>query len=87
MPINLPDLSAFAPPKFVPPTKDAEIHQDLQYSSEGHVRQRLDLYLPKPENRRQGATPVIVYIHGTSRPDSCLFEQSADISITPAVCG
>lgn len=57
------DLSKFAPPKFVPP-KDAEIIKDVQYSSQGHVRQRLDLYLPKPENRRQGRIPLIVYIHG-----------------------
>lgn len=58
MPIN------FVPPKFVPPT-DAEIHKDIQYASQGHVRQRLDLYLPKPEARRPGRIPLIVYIHGT----------------------
>lgn len=59
-------LGNFVPLKFAPP-KDAEIHKDLQYSSQGHVRQRLDLYLPKPEARRPRATPLIIYIHGTFR--------------------
>lgn len=58
------DFSKIPHPKFVPP-KDAEIHKDIQYSSQGHVRQRLDLYLPKPEARRPGRRiPLIVYIHG-----------------------
>lgn len=55
-------LQKFKPPPFVPP-KDAEIHKDIQYSSSGHVRQRLDLYLP-PESKRRGPMPLIVYIHG-----------------------
>lgn len=54
-------LKKFKPPPFVPP-KDAETFKDIQYSSSGHVRQRLDLYLPVP--RPQGTIPVIVYIHG-----------------------
>ncbi|KAF3759914.1 alpha/beta-hydrolase [Cryphonectria parasitica EP155] len=49
--------------KFVPP-KDVETHKDIQYCSQGHVRQRLDLYLPKPESRRPGRIPLIIYIHG-----------------------
>lgn len=56
------DFANFVPPKFVPP--DAETHKDLQYSSQGHIRQRLDLYIPKPEARRPGPIPLIVYIHG-----------------------
>lgn len=61
--MSTPDLSRFAPPKFIPPT-DADVIKDIQYCSQGHVRQRLDLYLPKPENRRDGLAPLIVYIHG-----------------------
>ncbi|PSR82495.1 lipase/esterase [Coniella lustricola] len=56
-------LKDFIPPRFVPP-KDAVIHKDIQYVSQGHVRQRLDLYLPKPAARRSGRIPLIVYIHG-----------------------
>lgn len=60
----LPDLSRFAPPKFIPPTNAITTH-DIQYSSQGHIRQRLDLYLPEPENRRgDGPIPLIIYIHG-----------------------
>lgn len=61
-----PDLQKFAPPKFIPPS-NAEIFKDIQYSTQpGHIRQRLDLYLPKPENRRpnQQRIPLIVYVHG-----------------------
>lgn len=56
-------LPSFEPPKFTPP-ENAERHKDIQYSSQGHVRQRLDLYIPKPETRRPGPMPLIVYIHG-----------------------
>lgn len=63
MPTDFSALGDFAPATFVPP-KDAEIHKDLQYSSQGHIRQRLDLYLPKPGARRSGATPLIIYVHG-----------------------
>lgn len=63
--LNDPRLKAFIPPPFVPP-KDAEIYKDIQYSSQGHVRQRLDLYLPKPEARRPGRIPLIVFMHGKS---------------------
>lgn len=61
--MNQIDLSRFAPPAFVAP-QDADAVKDIQYSSQGHVRQRLDLYLPKAENRREGTLPLIVYIHG-----------------------
>lgn len=60
-----PDLSLLpTPPEFESPT-NADIISDIQYSSQGHVRQRLDLYLPKPEHRRNDRPiPLIVYIHG-----------------------
>ncbi|ROV88899.1 hypothetical protein VSDG_08907 [Cytospora chrysosperma] len=54
-------LKQFKPPPFTPP-KDAEIFKDIQYSTLGHIRQRLDLYLPLP--RPQGSMPLLVYIHG-----------------------
>lgn len=57
-------LGSFVAPKYTPP-ENAEIFRNIQYSSQGHVRQRLDLYIPKPELRRHGKIPVIVYIHGT----------------------
>ena len=39
-----------------PPT----VHRDLAYVTGGHVRQKLDLYLPKAEP----PVPLIVWIHG-----------------------
>jgi acetyl esterase/lipase len=53
----------FKPPPFVPP-QDAEAFKDIQYSSHGHVRQKLDLYLPKGGISGAGQLPLIVYIHG-----------------------
>lgn len=55
----------FKPPPFVPP-KGVETFKDIQYSSHGHVRQKLDLYLPKDEAFRDSPLPLIVYIHGRS---------------------
>lgn len=53
----------FKPPPFVPP-EDAETFKDIQYSSHGHIRQRLDLYLPKPGKSGVSPLPLIVYVHG-----------------------
>lgn len=58
----------FKPPPFVPP-EGVETFKDIQYSSNGHVRQKLDLYLPKDEALRDGPLPLIVYIHGRSLPE------------------
>jgi acetyl esterase/lipase len=42
----------------VPP--GARVHRDLAYVTDGHARQKLDLYLPAGE----GPVPLVVYIHG-----------------------
>ncbi|CAN8099880.1 unnamed protein product [Discula destructiva] len=56
------DLSQFLQPKFTPP-KDAQITKDIQYSSQpGHVRQRLDLYIPS--GRGSSPLSLVIYIHG-----------------------
>jgi acetyl esterase/lipase len=39
------------------------VHRDLAYVTGGHVRQKLDLWLPAPK-KNAPAYPVIVYIHG-----------------------
>lgn len=58
------DLSRFVQAPFTPPA-GAQVTKDIQYSSQGHIRQRLDLYLPAPEHRRgTGPLPLIIYIHG-----------------------
>lgn len=57
----------FKPPPFVPP-EDAETFKDIQYSSNGHVRQKLDLYLPKHGTSGDSLLPLIVYIHGKALP-------------------
>ncbi|MEJ2078810.1 MAG: alpha/beta hydrolase [Acidobacteriota bacterium] len=36
------------------------VHRDLAYVSNGHERQKLDLYLPK----RDGLLPLLIHIHG-----------------------
>ena len=36
------------------------IHKDLAYVSDGHARQKLDLYLPEGK----GPFPVLIWIHG-----------------------
>jgi acetyl esterase/lipase len=43
-----------------PLPQGATVHRDLAYVSDGHPRQKLDLYLPPAE----GPLPLIVYIHG-----------------------
>jgi acetyl esterase/lipase len=40
--------------------EDAIVHRDLAYVSNGHERQKLDLYLPKEGTN----LPLIIYIHG-----------------------
>lgn len=60
-------LRNFKPPPFIPP-EDAETFKDIQYSSSGHVRQRLDLYLPKHGSLGNSPLPLIVYIHGKDKP-------------------
>lgn len=57
----------FKPPPFLPP-KEANTIKDIQYSSHGHVRQRLDLYLPKHGTLGDSSLPLIVYIHGRPAP-------------------
>jgi acetyl esterase/lipase len=39
---------------------DAIVHRDLPYVTNGHERQKLDLYLPEIGNKR----PLIIWIHG-----------------------
>ena len=36
------------------------VHRDLAYVTDGHERQKLDLYLPKAEGKR----PLVIYVHG-----------------------
>jgi acetyl esterase/lipase len=55
------DLPAASPRERLPALPaGALVHRDLAYVTQGHERQRLDLYLPKEGAR----VPVIVYIHG-----------------------
>lgn len=42
------------------PPAGITIHRDLAYVSNGHERQKLDLYLPKEGQNR----PLIIWIHG-----------------------
>lgn len=63
----------FKPPPFIPP-ENAETFKDIQYSSHGHVRQRLDLYLPKlGKPGGDSPLPLIVYMHGKHQEDSDRF--------------
>ncbi len=39
---------------------DTVVHRDLAYVADGHARQKLDLYLPKAEEK----LPLIVWVHG-----------------------
>jgi acetyl esterase/lipase len=40
--------------------EETTVHRDLAYVTDGHARQKLDLYLPPAE----GPLPLVVYIHG-----------------------
>lgn len=52
---NIPDEPT--PPQ---PPDGVIVHRDVAYVTQGHARQKLDLYLP-----RQGSTrPLIIWIHG-----------------------
>lgn len=65
IPFDIPFAKQYKAPPFNPP-KDAETFKDIQYTSAGHERQKLDLYLPSP--RPEKPTPVVVYIHGKPFP-------------------
>lgn len=39
-------------------------HPDISYVENGHPRQKLDLYLPPPDERRQRPLPLVIWIHG-----------------------
>ncbi len=39
-------------------------HQDIPYVENGHPRQKLDLYLPPPDERRKRPLPLVIWIHG-----------------------
>lgn len=51
--------SVDAQPRQVP--RNIEAHRDVAYVADGHVRQRLDLFLPRDRSK---SVPVIVWIHG-----------------------
>jgi acetyl esterase/lipase len=48
------------PPDIDPPPGFAAAYRDLPYVTDGHFRQRLDLYLPD----REAPAPLVVWIHG-----------------------
>jgi acetyl esterase/lipase len=43
------------------PPPGTQVHNDLEYIAGGHVRNKLDLYLPAKTER---PLPIVVYIHG-----------------------
>lgn len=43
-----------------PPSNEPNVYRDLAYITDGHPRQKLDLYLPHSENK----LPLIIWIHG-----------------------
>ncbi|MFA7485924.1 MAG: alpha/beta hydrolase, partial [Phycisphaerae bacterium] len=47
-------------PAPVMPPDGTIVHRDLPYVTNGHERQKLDLYLPKSEDK----LPLIIWIHG-----------------------
>ncbi len=50
------------PPAGVP--DDTRFYQDIPYVENGHPRQKLDLYLPPPDERRKRPLPLVIWIHG-----------------------
>jgi acetyl esterase/lipase len=46
--------------RFAEVPEGTKIYRDVNYVSNGHTRQKLDLYLPKAETRR----PLIIWVHG-----------------------
>ncbi|MGD8787255.1 MAG: alpha/beta hydrolase [Phycisphaerales bacterium] len=43
-------------------SEETIVHRDLPYVTNGHERQKLDLYLPKTDNDKK--LPLIIWIHG-----------------------
>ncbi|MEM9702268.1 MAG: esterase, partial [Planctomycetota bacterium] len=39
-------------------------HRDLAYATDGHERQKLDLYLPERAGGDEAPLPLIVWVHG-----------------------
>lgn len=54
-------LLAINPVQAAPVPQGTKVIADLQYVSNGHARQKLDLYIPE---QAEAPTPVIVWIHG-----------------------
>lgn len=54
-------LLASVPAPAAPVPQGTKVIADLAYVANGHVRQKLDLYLPE---KAEAPTPVIVWIHG-----------------------
>ena len=50
-----------APPRTASVPDGARLHADLAYVTNGHERQKLDLYVPE---KSDGHVPIIVWIHG-----------------------
>lgn len=63
LPVLLPALpcSAQTPPFAAKMLQGITAHRDLAYVSNGHERQKLDLYLPE---KAEGPLPLIIWIHG-----------------------
>lgn len=53
-------MAAQTEPTAPQPSPDVTVHRDVAYVPGGHLRQKLDLYLPPGE----GPRPLIVWIHG-----------------------
>ncbi len=54
-------LLAISPVRAAPVPQGTKAIADIKYVGDGHVRQKLDLYVPE---RAEAPTPVIVWIHG-----------------------
>jgi acetyl esterase/lipase/GNAT superfamily N-acetyltransferase len=61
---SLPFLVLFMEKEIASPEylRDASIYRDLTYVTNGNTRQRLDLYLPRPEH--PAPSPLIIWVHG-----------------------
>ncbi len=46
----------------LPQYPDVAVHRDLPYVTNGHPRQKLDLFVPKPKDAQK--MPLLVWIHG-----------------------
>jgi acetyl esterase/lipase len=45
---------------YVPAPKDKIVYRDISYVTNGHERQKLDLYVPRSKNK----LPLIIWVHG-----------------------